>query len=103
MGLLKRITNSLGRREDDAVAADMTSAPPAASQQRRPLSPEASLYAPRRGNLDDQGRSGAAGADDAGRRPARNPGIPAPPVELKPCFGTIYARDSLPGIAVFSA
>ena len=32
------------------------SAPVAASQQRRPLSPEASLYAPRRGNLDDQGR-----------------------------------------------
>ncbi len=53
----KRITNSLGRREEDAVAADMTAAPPAASQQRRPLSPEASLYAPRRGNLDDQGRA----------------------------------------------
>jgi cell division protein FtsZ len=31
-------------------------APAAASQQRRALSPEASLYAPRRGNLDDQGR-----------------------------------------------
>jgi cell division protein FtsZ len=57
MGLLKRITNSLGRRDDDAVAADMTAAPPAASQQRRSLSPEASLYAPRRGNLDDQGRA----------------------------------------------
>ncbi|MBY3171355.1 cell division protein FtsZ [Rhizobium laguerreae] len=57
MGLLKRITNSLGRRDDDVVAADMTAAPPAASQQRRPLSPEASLYAPRRGNLDDQGRA----------------------------------------------
>ncbi|MBY5837974.1 cell division protein FtsZ [Rhizobium leguminosarum] len=57
MGLLKRITNSLGRRDDDAVAADMTAAPSAASQQRRPLSPEASLYAPRRGNLDDQGRA----------------------------------------------
>jgi cell division protein FtsZ len=56
MGLLKRITNSLGRRDED-VAADMTAAPPAASQQRRPLSPEASLYAPRRGNLDDQGRT----------------------------------------------
>ncbi|AHG46128.1 cell division protein FtsZ [Rhizobium leguminosarum bv. trifolii CB782] len=57
MGLLKRITNSLGRRDDEAVAADMTAAPPAASQQRRPLSPEASLYAPRRGNLDEQGRA----------------------------------------------
>ncbi|NYT28979.1 cell division protein FtsZ [Rhizobium sp. WYCCWR 11128] len=57
MGLLKRITNSLGRRDDDAVAADMTAAAPSASQQRRPLSPEASLYAPRRGNLDDQGRA----------------------------------------------
>ncbi|KWV46585.1 cell division protein FtsZ [Rhizobium altiplani] len=56
MGLLKRITNSLGRREEE-VAPEMTSAPAAASQQRRQLSPEASLYAPRRGNLDDQGRS----------------------------------------------
>jgi cell division protein FtsZ len=58
MGLLKRITNSLGRREEDSVSADMTAAAPsAASQQRRPLSPEASLYAPRRGQLDDQGRA----------------------------------------------
>ena len=59
MGLLKRITNSLGRREEDEnVNADMTApAPAAASQQRRPLSPEASLYAPRRGQFDDQGRA----------------------------------------------
>ncbi len=58
MGLLKRITNSLGRRDDEEnVASDMTAAPAAASQQRRTLSPEASLYAPRRGNLDDHGRS----------------------------------------------
>jgi cell division protein FtsZ len=59
MGLLKRITNSLGRREEDGqVAADMTApAPTAASQQRRPLSAEASLYAPRRGQLDDHGRA----------------------------------------------
>lgn len=58
MGLLRRITNSLGRRdEDDHIASDMTAgAPVAASQQRRALSPEASLYAPRRGQLDDQGR-----------------------------------------------
>jgi cell division protein FtsZ len=58
MGLLKRITNSLGRRDDEPAAAEMTaSAQSAASQQRRPLSPEASLYAPRRGQLDDQGRT----------------------------------------------
>ncbi|MCX8996457.1 cell division protein FtsZ [Rhizobiaceae bacterium BDR2-2] len=58
MGLLKRITNSLGRRDEDdhAAAAPSASAAPAA-QQRRPLSPEASLYAPRRGQLDDHGRS----------------------------------------------
>jgi cell division protein FtsZ len=68
MGLLKRITNSLGRHADEeAPQAEMTAAPAAASQQRRPLSPEASLYAPRRGNLDDQGRvvpSSHAGHDD---------------------------------------
>ncbi|KSV71369.1 cell division protein FtsZ [Sinorhizobium sp. GW3] len=60
MGLLNRITSSLGLRdrEQTPAAADMTaSAPTAASQQRRPLSPEASLYAPRRGQLDDHGRA----------------------------------------------
>ncbi|MGV8938797.1 MAG: cell division protein FtsZ [Allorhizobium sp.] len=58
MGLLKRITNSLGRHQDeDLAAADMTAPPAAASQQRRALSPEASLYAPRRGQLDDLGRA----------------------------------------------
>jgi cell division protein FtsZ len=61
MGLLKRITNSLGRREEEShdVAADMTAgAPAAASQQRRPLSPEASVYAPRRAApLDDRARA----------------------------------------------
>ncbi|WP_085034188.1 cell division protein FtsZ [Ensifer aridi] len=59
MGLLNRITSSLGLRERDTqnVSADMTAAAPsAASQQRRPLSPEASLYAPRRGHLDEHGR-----------------------------------------------
>jgi cell division protein FtsZ len=58
MGLLKRITNSLGRRDEDMPVADMTApAPTAASQQRRAPSPEASLYAPRRGQLDDHGRA----------------------------------------------
>ncbi|MEK1927324.1 MAG: cell division protein FtsZ [Rhizobium giardinii] len=61
MGLLKRITSSLGRRdeEDHNVTADMTTgAPSAASQQRRPLSPEASVYAPRRAApLDDRARA----------------------------------------------
>jgi cell division protein FtsZ len=57
MGLLKRITNSLGRREEEEhVQSDMTSSAPV-PPQRRPLSPEASLYAPRRGNLDDHGRT----------------------------------------------
>jgi cell division protein FtsZ len=57
MGLLKRLTSSLGRKDGEEAPADMTAgAPVAASQQRRTLSPEASMYAPRRGNLDDQGR-----------------------------------------------
>ncbi|MBB6506941.1 cell division protein FtsZ [Rhizobium soli] len=56
MGLLKRITNSLGRR-DEEEHVEPAAAPAPAQQQRRPLSPEASLYAPRRGNLDDHGRS----------------------------------------------
>ncbi len=59
MSLLKRITSSLNRRDEEepTVSSDMTAgAPSAASQQRRPLSPEASLYAPRKGQLDDRGR-----------------------------------------------
>ena len=54
MGLLKRISSTLGRRDEDdaAHAAPAAHAP----QVRRPLSPEASVYAPRRGQLDDQGR-----------------------------------------------
>jgi cell division protein FtsZ len=59
MGLLKRITNSLGRREDEdhGTAESAAPAPAAPQQQRRPLSAEASLYAPRRGQLDDHGRA----------------------------------------------
>ncbi|MCY6379921.1 cell division protein FtsZ [Hoeflea prorocentri] len=56
MGLLKRISNSLGRREDEE-AADPRAAAPAAPSQRRQLSAEASMYAPRKGALDDQGRA----------------------------------------------
>ncbi|MFC3075621.1 cell division protein FtsZ [Shinella pollutisoli] len=58
MGLLKRITSSLGRREEEEAhaSAEPAQAAPAA-QSRRPLSPEASLYAPRRGQLDDHGRA----------------------------------------------
>ncbi len=59
MGLLKRLTTSLGRKEEEAEADMTASAPSAASQQRRSLSPEASLYAPRRGQLDDHGRQSA--------------------------------------------
>jgi cell division protein FtsZ len=75
MGLLKRITNSLGRQaEEEQVMGDMTgSAPAAPSQQRRPLSVEASLYAPRRGQLDDHGRATparAASEDDQLEIPA---------------------------------
>ena len=64
MGLLKRITNSLGRQsEEETVMGDMTgSAPAAPQQQRRTLSAEASLYAPRRGQLDDLGRATPARA-----------------------------------------
>lgn len=55
MGLLKRISSTLGRREEDEAQHAAPAAP--APQVRRPLSPEASVYAPRRGQLDDQGRT----------------------------------------------
>ncbi|MCR6499938.1 cell division protein FtsZ [Shinella sp. CPCC 101442] len=54
MGLLKRLTSSLGRHEEPQQVAQQE---PVAQQQRRALSPEASLYAPRRGQLDDHGRA----------------------------------------------
>ncbi|MGB3813400.1 MAG: cell division protein FtsZ [Shinella sp.] len=70
MGLLRRLTSSLGRQED--VQAAQEQAP--AQQQRRPLSPEASLYAPRRGQLDDHGRASpqarSLGEDDQLEIPA---------------------------------
>ncbi|MGJ8573053.1 MAG: cell division protein FtsZ [Hoeflea sp.] len=55
MGLLKRISSTLGRREEDETSHTAPASP--APQARRPLSPEASIYAPRRGQLDDQGRA----------------------------------------------
>ena len=63
MGLLKRITNSLGRREDDG-GSDMPAQQPVAREpapQPRQLSPEASVYAPRRSQTrDDQQRPAPA-------------------------------------------
>ncbi|WP_420410349.1 cell division protein FtsZ [Hoeflea sp.] len=53
MGLLKRLSSSLGRREEEEASLAAASTP---QPQRRPLTPEASIYAPRRGQLDDQGR-----------------------------------------------
>ncbi len=56
MGLLKRLSSSLGRREDEEQPATSAQPQPAPGGERRALSAEASLYAPKRGNLDDQGR-----------------------------------------------
>jgi cell division protein FtsZ len=71
MGLLKRLSSSLGRREEEAPRQPAEAAPQA---ERRALSPEASLYAPRRGQLDDQGRQAPAkriaGEDDQLEIPA---------------------------------
>ncbi|PWV99240.1 cell division protein FtsZ [Hoeflea marina] len=53
MGLLKRLSHTLGMREEEQAAQSAQAAP---APQRRPLSAEASVYAPRRGQLDDQGR-----------------------------------------------
>ncbi|MBZ9965284.1 cell division protein FtsZ [Mesorhizobium sp. B292B1B] len=61
MGLLKRLTNGLTRREEEP--ARLQPAQPrepklrqAAPEVRRLASQDAQLYAPRRGQLDDQGR-----------------------------------------------
>jgi len=61
MGLLKRLTSGLTRREEEP--ARLQPAQPRepklrqpAPEQRRTVSQESQLYAPRRGQLDDQGR-----------------------------------------------
>ncbi len=61
MSLLKRLTHGLSRREEEQPAARLEPAQhrepglrPA--EPRRPAQQDASIYAPRRGQLDDQGR-----------------------------------------------
>ena len=56
MGLLKRISSSLGRKEDEE-GSELAARPQQPAAERRQLSAEASLYAPKRGNLDNQGRA----------------------------------------------
>ncbi|MGN6551312.1 MAG: cell division protein FtsZ [Pararhizobium sp.] len=58
MGLLKRITNSLGRRDDDGYGdhAEPAPAPRHPQQQQRQLSAEASVYAPRNRAAEEQAR-----------------------------------------------
>ncbi|MDF1777640.1 MAG: cell division protein FtsZ [Rhizobiaceae bacterium] len=57
MGLLKRISNSLGRHGDEDGVAAAPRAPAAPATERRPLSAEASMYAPRRSGPEDQVRA----------------------------------------------
>ncbi|MGH6862544.1 MAG: cell division protein FtsZ, partial [Phyllobacterium sp.] len=60
MGLLKRLTAGLTRRDDEAARLEPAQPREPAmrpAEPRRPLSQDASIYAPRRGQLDEQGRS----------------------------------------------
>ena len=60
MSLLRRITSGLTRREEETarlVPAEPREPSMQRAPDRRPLSQEAALYAPRRGQLDDQGRA----------------------------------------------
>ncbi|MBC2885930.1 cell division protein FtsZ [Ochrobactrum sp. CM-21-5] len=61
MSLLKRLTHGLSRREEEQPAARLEPAQhrePAMrpAEPRRPQQQDSSIYAPRRGQLDDQGR-----------------------------------------------
>ncbi|PRD45187.1 cell division protein FtsZ [Phyllobacterium phragmitis] len=60
MGLLKRLTHGLSRREEEPAArlepAQHREPAMRPAEPRRPLSQDASIYAPRRGQLDEQGR-----------------------------------------------
>lgn len=63
LGLLRRITKGLGGHHEEAETPRLrpaqhadVSMEPSPAQPRRPMSRDAELYAPRRGQLDDQGR-----------------------------------------------
>jgi cell division protein FtsZ len=56
MGLLKRISSSLHRREDEEHEAAEAAAPQRAPAERRQLPPETSMYAPRRAATETQQR-----------------------------------------------
>ena len=62
MGLLKRISHSLGRREDEESEQE---APAEPASERRQLSAEASKYAPRNGGTDKLGRSTPVNQDQS--------------------------------------
>ncbi|WP_439272084.1 cell division protein FtsZ [Pseudochrobactrum sp. HB0163] len=74
LGLLRRLTASLSRREEEQPTArlepaqkrEMPAAPmqACAPEPRRPLSQDASIYAPRSGQLDGQGRAQPRMASD---------------------------------------
>ncbi len=80
MGLLKRLTTGLSSRREEEPARLKAAAPrepqlmQPAPEPRRIASPDAQMYAPRRGQLDDQGRlvpaSRAAHEDDQLEIPA---------------------------------
>jgi len=69
LGLLKRLTHGLSREEKAAPAQKLRPAEGGVEQRpaepRRQLSQDAQLYAPRKGQLDDQGRAPAAGPASA--------------------------------------
>ena len=89
MGLLKRLTNGLTRREEEPARLQ----PPQprepklrqpAPEARRIASQDPQLYAPRRGQLDEHGRLSPQPRSDPGRRPAGDSGVPAPAGKLRP-------------------
>ncbi|MFZ2102035.1 MAG: cell division protein FtsZ [Oricola sp.] len=69
LGLLKRLTHGLSREDKPAATQRMRPAEPAIEQRpaepRRPLSQDAQLYAPRKGQLDDHGRAPSQGTHSA--------------------------------------
>ncbi len=76
MGLLKRLTAGLTRREDETARLEPAQPREPAmrpAEPRRPLSQDASIYAPRRGQLDEQGR-----VQPQGRQPSEDDQLEIP-------------------------
>ena len=112
MGLLKRLTVGLTRREEEP--ARLEPAQPReprlrqpAPEARRIASQDPQLYAPRRGQLDEHGRLAPQARSDQDDDQLGDSGVPSPSSELKGkallTIGPDMCNNACPGRFIFKA